>query len=107
MCYYHPTATRQRPRADLECFRLAVTQAATELNLGTLAFAGKEPLVDAPRLAALAEAANAIPDRAFSIGLVTNGTLVERNWAILDRLVREGAIDFIDVSIDAARGPAR
>lgn len=101
MCYYHPTATVQRTRAKPEHFKLAVVQAATDLNLGTLAFAGKEPLVDAPRLAALAEAANAVPDRTFSIGLVTNGTLVERNWATLDRLVRDGAIDFIDVSIDS------
>lgn len=101
MCYYHPTATSQRPRADLERFKLAVVQAASDLNLGTLAFAGKEPLVDAPRLAALAEAANSIHDRQFSIGLVTNGTLVERNWATLDGLVRSGAIDFIDVSIDS------
>ena len=101
MCYYHPTATVQRPRAEIERFTLAVVQAATDLGLGTLAFAGKEPLVDTPRLAALAEAANAIPNRTFSIGLVTNGTLVERNWDTLDRLVRDGVIDFIDVSIDS------
>lgn len=101
MCYYHPSPAGGGPRADIERMKRAIVDAATDLNLGTLVFAGKEPLVDAARLAALATAANAITDRRFTIGLVTNGTLIERNWATLESLVQAGAIDFIDVSIDS------
>ncbi|MEG3147838.1 radical SAM protein [Sphingomonas sp. RT2P30] len=102
MCYYHPALGARRERAELERFDEAIRVAARDLDLGVLAFAGKEPLVDAGRLVALAEQASRVPDRRFSIGIVTNGTLVRRNGPSLDRLVRAGALDFIDVSIDSS-----
>jgi MoaA/NifB/PqqE/SkfB family radical SAM enzyme len=100
MCYYHSDIPT-RPAAPIERFESAIASAAADLDLRVLTFSGKEPLIDAKRTCALARYANSIPDRRFAIGLVTNATLVERNWLHLDDLVAAGALDFIDVSLDA------
>jgi MoaA/NifB/PqqE/SkfB family radical SAM enzyme len=62
-----------------------------------VAFIGKEPLGDAIALDTI-EILNRLPKRrSFRIGMVTNGTFIDRR---LDRLVA-AKLDYLDVSLDA------
>lgn len=62
-----------------------------------VAFIGKEPLGDTIALDAIA-GLNSLPERKlFRIGMVTNGTLIDRR---VDRLA-QSRLDYLDVSLDA------
>lgn len=101
MCYYHSALAQKKVGAPVEAFERAIDCATLELGAQVITFAGKEPLVDIDRLCRLASYANRADSRSYAIGIVTNGTLIERNWLQLNTLVENGSLDFIDVSIDA------
>lgn len=102
MCYYHPEISlRKNPVAE-PFLRRAIDDAANELSLAVLSFAGKEPFLNAPRLFSLIEYAGSLRSRPYSIGIVTNGRHVERHAARLSDLAAAGYLDYIDVSIDSA-----
>ena len=101
MCYYHGALAKKKVGAPIDAFERAIDSATLELGAQAITFAGKEPLVDIDRLSRLARYANRTANRNYAIGVVTNGTLIERNWQQLNSLVEEGSLDFIDVSIDA------
>jgi len=101
MCYYHPGIDTRRAGVSIHALKTAISDAQRELSLRTLVFSGKEPLVNAQRLFELAEFANNIQDRKFSVGLVTNGRLLARHWPSFDSLVAAGGLSFLDISLDS------
>lgn len=101
MCYYHPGIdTKQRPALE-PALAAAIESAHTSLFLGNLVFAGKEPLLGVDRLVRLVRFAEMLPDRGFSIGVVTNGRNILRNWDKLDPLAHDKLLTFLDISIDS------
>lgn len=102
MCYYHPAISLTQGPVDEAVLRRAISQARDELSLRVLAFAGKEPFLNAPRLFSLLRYAGEESSRDFSIGVVTNGRHIARHAASIAELVRSHSLDYIDVSIDSA-----
>jgi len=102
MCYYHPDISLNRQPISLELQKRAIRDAASELALSNLVFAGKEPLLNVQRLQELCSFAATLPNRHFQIGLVTNGRHVLKNIKVLEALVDGGVLNFVDVSIDSA-----
>ena len=101
MCYYHPGIDPRRKPVPVEAFQAAIQSAHEELALGSLIFAGKEPLQNAPLLVQIARFAGSLPRRDFAIGFVTNGRGIGRNWGDLEELVQDGHLDFLDISLDS------
>lgn len=102
MCYYNPRIPLRRPLVPEWALVGAIQQAAAELSLDVLAFAGKEPFLNHVRLFSLMKAAGAVQDRRFSIGIVTNGRHIARHTDALTAASRDDNLDYIDVSIDTA-----
>lgn len=102
MCYYNPAISLGRNPVEESLLRQAISQAATELSLRVLAFAGKEPFLNAPRLFSLAKHAGSVPSRTFAIGIVSNGRHISRYRQNLEELVSLRSLDYIDISIDSA-----
>jgi pyruvate-formate lyase-activating enzyme len=102
MCYYHPKIALSKPLVDGSLVLESIRRAANELSLRVLTFAGKEPFLNAVRLFSLVRQAGSLPARDFLTGIVTNGRHVMRNAESLHQAVEEGALDYIDVSIDSA-----
>lgn len=102
MCYYNPRISLRRPLVPESALVRAIQQAAAELSLDVLAFAGKEPFLNHVRLFSLMKVAGAIQDRRFSIGIVTNGRHIARHADALTAASRDDNLDYIDVSIDTA-----
>ena len=102
MCYYNPNISLSRPLASEEALKDAIRQAASELSMRVLAFAGKEPFLNAGRLFSLIGAAGSIPEREFLVGIVTNGRHIAGHAEALRAASAAGSLDYIDVSIDTA-----
>lgn len=102
MCYYNPDISLQRPLVSETHLVQAIHQAATDLSLHLLAFAGKEPFLNHARLFSLMTEAGSIPNREFSIGIVTNGRHIARHADRLLMASADGCLDYVDVSIDTA-----
>jgi hypothetical protein len=106
MCYYNPDISLQRPLVSEVHLARAIHEATQDLSLHLLAFAGKEPFLNHVRLFSLMREAGSIPDRQFSIGIVTNGRHVARHADSLLAASAEECLDYIDVSIDTADASA-
>lgn len=106
MCYYNPDISLQRPLVSETHLAQAIQDAARELSMHVLAFAGKEPFLNHVRLFSLMRVAGSIPDREFSIGIVTNGRHIARHADSLSAAVEDKCLDYIDVSIDTANAAA-
>jgi MoaA/NifB/PqqE/SkfB family radical SAM enzyme len=102
MCYYNPDISLGKNPVEESLLRKAISQAATELSLRVLTFAGKEPFLNAPRLFSLAKFAGSIQSRNYMIGIVTNGRHVARYRRELVELTERGNLDYVDISIDNA-----
>ena len=102
MCYYNPDISLGRNPVEESLLRQAIRQAADELSLRVLTFAGKEPFLNAPRLFNLAKFAGSIPSRNFLIGTVTNGRHIARYKRELVELAGLSSLDYVDISIDNA-----
>ena len=102
MCYYHPDISLRKKLVPESVLTDAIRQAAAELSMRVLAFAGKEPFLNPERLFSLLKFAGAVPERDFVIGLVTNGRHVARHAERLRKAAEEGCLDYADVSIDTA-----
>jgi MoaA/NifB/PqqE/SkfB family radical SAM enzyme len=102
MCYYNPAIPLNRRTVGEEALVTAIQDAARDLDMRVLAFAGKEPFLNAPRLFSLMEQAARIPDRSFLIGVVSNGRHVAKHADALRRANDTRQLDYIDISIDTA-----
>lgn len=102
MCYYNPAISLGRPAVGEAALVGAIQEAARNLDLRVLAFAGKEPFLNASRLFRLMAEAAQIPDRAFLVGIVSNGRHVAAHADALLRANDAGQLDYIDISIDSA-----
>jgi hypothetical protein len=102
MCYYNPDIPLKRPLVAESALVEAIREAASELSLGVLAFAGKEPFLNHARLFSLMKEAGSIPDREFIIGIVTSGRHIARYADKLLTASAEACLDYVDVSIDTA-----
>lgn len=101
MCYYHPDIDVRRPPVPVDALKAAIADAHTVLGLRSVVFAGKEPLQNTPRLVELARHTANLQGHRPSIGVVTNGRGISKHQATLDGLVNEGALSFMDISIDS------
>jgi len=102
MCYYNPRIRLNKPFISESLLVDAVRQAAHDLSLHVLAFAGKEPFLNPTRLFSLIHQAGSIPARDFVTGIVTNGRHVASHRESLRRAAAAGHLNYIDVSIDTA-----
>ena len=102
MCYYNPAISIRRRPVDEPALVGAIQEAARDLDLRVLAFAGKEPFLNASRLFSLMAEAARIPDRSFLIGIVSNGRHVAAHADALIHAAAARQLDYIDISIDTA-----
>lgn len=102
MCYYNPAISLSRRSVDEPALVGAIHEAARDLDLRVLAFAGKEPFLNASRLFRLIAEAAQIPDRPFLIGIVSNGRHVATHAEALLQANDARQLDYIDISIDTA-----
>lgn len=102
MCYYNPAISLNRRTVDEAALVGAIHEAARDLDMRVLAFAGKEPFLNAERLFRLISEAAQVPDRSFLIGIVSNGRHVAKHAEALLRANDARQLDYIDISIDTA-----
>lgn len=101
MCYYHPEIDIRKPKVSEETLKEAIIEAKDNLDLQALIFAGKEPFLNPKRLFSLLKFCGAIPNRCFSLGVVTNGRQIFRHWSDVSAVAESGCLDFLDISIDS------
>jgi MoaA/NifB/PqqE/SkfB family radical SAM enzyme len=102
MCYYNPRIRLNKPLISESLLVDAIRQAADDLSLHVLAFAGKEPFLNPTRLFSLIQKAGSLTPRDFATGIVTNGRHVVTHAARLHEASAAGHLDYIDISIDTA-----
>lgn len=102
MCYYNPAIPLNRGTVAEPALLEVIQEAARDLDMRVLAFAGKEPFLNAKRLFRLIAEAAQVPDRPFLIGIVSNGRHVAKHADALLRANDARQIDYIDISIDTA-----
>lgn len=102
MCYYNPAISLSRRPVGEPALIGAIQEAARDLDLRVLAFAGKEPFLNANLLFRLMAEAAQIPDRSFLIGVVSNGRHIDAHADALLRANDARQLDYIDISIDTA-----
>jgi MoaA/NifB/PqqE/SkfB family radical SAM enzyme len=102
MCYYNPRIRLSNPFVSESRLVDAIRQAADNLSLHVLAFAGKEPFLNPTRLFSLIHEAGSLTARDFATGIVTNGRHVVTHAARLQEASAAGHLDYVDISIDTA-----
>ena len=89
MCYYNPAIPLNRATVAEPALVEAIQEAARDLDMRVLAFAGKEPFLNAKRLFRLIAEAAQVPDRSFLIGIVSNGRHIATHADALLRATRK------------------
>lgn len=102
MCYYNPDISLKKHFVSESALTDAIRDAADQLSMHLLAFAGKEPFLNPDRLFKLLRFAGSIPHRDFLVGVVTNGRHIARNASRIREMASAGWLDYVDVSIDSA-----
>jgi hypothetical protein len=100
-CYYHPEIDPRKPMVSEDILKKAILEAEDTLGLQTLVLAGKEPFLNPKRLFSLLSFCGTIPNRRFSVGVITNGRHIARRWTEVKAMADTGSLDFLDISIDS------
>jgi hypothetical protein len=101
MCYYNPKMNIRQQPVPVKALEDAILAGHRELALRNLIFSGREPLLNAAPFLNLARFSAALPDPKLAVGLVTNGRGIAKHWVQLDALADEGALTFLDISLDS------
>ncbi|HZT32739.1 MAG TPA: radical SAM protein [Bryobacteraceae bacterium] len=101
MCYYNPAIDTRLGLVSEKVLTRAIDEADTHLDLQTMVLAGKEPFLNARRVFALLRHCGSLEHRSFTVGVVTNGRLLNRHWDGLQDAARNHCLDFLDISIDS------
>lgn len=101
MCYYDPKIDLSKGFIPLGVLKDRIQEAYSQLGLRCLVFSGKEPLLNLERLKTLVLWARNTFNSNLTLGLITNGVILNKKF---EQILATGllhALDFVDVSIDS------